>query len=469
MTVVLRNRADINLDTFRRVAWQDEGVEFDQEALDRMAECRRSFLALLESDRTIVVYGTTSGGGERARFQLSPEEREEQGRKPLLGSSSWGEPLADRVVRGILLARLANWIEGHGAVRPELAAAVPSLLDGGPLPAVPWRGNGGSGEVVALGHLVAAIVERAGGTELKEPMELINGSPCAAALIADAALAAGRRLALAHQVFALSAEAILAPLEAYSTPLEDAWGDEHETAALRELRRNLQEGASERRDYQSPVSYRILPRVLGQAHRAVAAARQAAEISLRSVSDNPIYIPPDDQHPLGHAFSTGGYHNGMAYPALDNLAAAWADLVQLAERETERLLASIETGSYEVLSGFYMVMVGWAEDARTAAQRTLIPLGGIGQNDTAAPTFFASRKEAEAGYCLEAALAALAALASDELDRSGREAPPTLRNFLAGVRELFPAGGERWARGEDAGRLHAAFTERVFNPQAETL
>jgi histidine ammonia-lyase len=469
MTVVLTKRADIDLEAFRRVAWQGEGAEIGPEALERMAECRRSFLEMLESDPGIVVYGTTSGGGERARFPLAPEEREEQGRRPHLGSSSWGEPLPERVVRGIVLARLANWLEGHGAVRPDLAAAVASLLDGGPLPEVPWRGNGGSGEVIALGHLAAAMVERAGGTEMKEPMELINGSPCAAALVADAAVAARRRLALAHQVFALSAEAILAPVEAYSEPLEDAWGDDHETAALRELRRNLRGGATERRAYQSPVSYRILPRVLGQVHRAVAAAERAAETSLRSVSDNPIYIPPDDEHPLGQAFSTGGYHNGMAYPALDNLAAAWADLVQLAERETERLLASIETGSYEVLSGFYMVMVGWAEDARTAAQRTLIPLGGIGQNDTAAPTFFAWRKEAEAGHCLEAALAALAALASDELSRSGREAPPTLRHFLAGVRELFPAEGERWARGGDAGRLHAAFTERVFNPQAETI
>jgi histidine ammonia-lyase len=469
MTVVLTKRADIHLDAFRRVAWQDEGVEFSQEALDRMAESRKAFLALIESDPDVVVYGTTSGGGERARFRLTREEMEEQGRRPHTGSSSWGEPLPDRVVRGIVLARLANWVEGHGAVRPALASAVASLLDGGQLPEVPLRGNGGSGEILALGHLAAAMVERAGGTELKEPMELINGSPCAAALVADGAVAARRRLALAHQVFALSAEAILAPLEAYSAPLEDAWGDEHETAALRELRRNLRGGATERRAYQSPVSYRILPRVLGQAHRAVAAAQQAAEISLRSVSDNPIYIPPDEEHPLGQAFSTGGYHNGMAYPALDNLAAAWADLVQLAERETERLLASIETGSYEVLGGFYMIMVGWAEDARTAAQRTLIPLGGIGQNDTAAPTFFAWRKEAEAGYCLEAALAALAALASDELARSGRDAPATLRPFLAGVRELFPTEGERWARGEDAGRLHAAFSARVFNPDAETV
>jgi histidine ammonia-lyase len=170
---------------------------------------------------------------------------------------------------------------------------------------------------------------------------------------------------------------------------------------------------------------------------------------------------------LGHAFSTGGYHNAMAYPALDDLAAAWADLCQLAERQTERLLAAIETGDYSVMSGFYMVMVGWAEDARTAAQRTLLPLGGIGQNDTAAPTFLAWRKEREAGYCLEAALAVLAALASDELARSGRGAPAALASCLEHVRELFPTEGAPWARSGDADRLHSAFSARVFDPSAD--
>ena len=464
MTVVLAKRRDIDLDAFQRVAWRGDDVRVADEALERMAACRRSFLALLETEPDLVIYGTTSRPGEGARFRLTREEMEEQGRQPHLGSSTWGEPLPERVVRGIVLARLANWLEGHGAVRPELASGVASLLDGRPLPEVPLRGNGGSGEVLALGHLAAAMAESAGGTELKEPLELINGSPCAAALVADAAVAARRRLALAHEVFALSAEAILAPVEAYSEPLEELWDDEHETAALRELRGHLHGGVAERRAFQAPVSFRILPRVLGQAHRAVARAERAAETSLRSVSDNPVYIPPDDDHPHGRAFSTGGYHNGMAYPALDDLAASWADLCQVAERQTERFLSVIETGTYNVMGGFYMVMVGWAEDARTVAQRTLIPLGGIGQNDTAAPTFFAWRKEREAGYCLEAALAVLAALASDELARTGRGAPPALEPFLADVRQLFPIDAERWARGGHAEQLHRAFTGRVFAP-----
>src|SRR5207249_951147 len=149
--------------------------------------------------------------------------------------------------------------------------------------------------------------------------------------------------------------------------LEELWGDPHETEALLTLRGLLDGAAAERRPYQAPVSYRILPRVLGEAHRALAAAEQAAEISLRSVTDNPVYIPPDAEHPLGRVWSTGGYHNGQAYPALDRLAATWANLCQLAERHGERLIH--EADLYH-LGGLLMVQIGHGERARAAAQAT---------------------------------------------------------------------------------------------------
>ncbi|MDF0752996.1 hypothetical protein NLU14_22475, partial [Marinobacter sp. 71-i] len=84
--------------------------------------------------------------------------------------------------------------------------------------------------------------------------------------LADSALAARRRLRRVEQVFALSIEAFRAPLEHYDAALETLWGDEHEAAALRGLRTLLAGGTSERRNYQAPVSFRIVPRVLGQAH-----------------------------------------------------------------------------------------------------------------------------------------------------------------------------------------------------------
>jgi histidine ammonia-lyase len=72
---------------------------------------------------------------------------------------------------------------------------------------------------------------------VKERGSLINGSPCAGALVGDAAIAARRRLQLAIETFALSIEAFRAPLEHYDEALEALWGDEDEAAVLRSLRR----------------------------------------------------------------------------------------------------------------------------------------------------------------------------------------------------------------------------------------
>ncbi|MGI8421224.1 MAG: aromatic amino acid lyase, partial [Gaiellaceae bacterium] len=211
MTVLLAGRADVTLDAFERVAWGGEDVELAPAALERMAACRQEFLALLESEPTLSVYGVTTGTGERAGQGLAAAAQLEEATRAPVNGSSFGEPLPERVVRGIVLARLTGFVEGNAAVRPELALAVAGLL-GGPLPEVPARGNAGSGEILALGHLFNGIGIP---LELKEPIALVNGSPCAAALVADGALLARRRLPRAEQVFALAVEAIAAPLGAF--------------------------------------------------------------------------------------------------------------------------------------------------------------------------------------------------------------------------------------------------------------
>src|SRR5690606_14171827 len=114
---------------------------------------------------------------------------------------------------------------------------------------------------------------------------------------------------------------------------------------LRRLRELLAGGSRERRPYQAPVSYRILPRVLGQFRSTVVQAEEIAASSLRSVTDNPGFLAPDAAPPKGRVYSNGGYHNARAYPALDNLAAAAADPCAIAQRHTTKLL----DGHYSLL------------------------------------------------------------------------------------------------------------------------
>jgi histidine ammonia-lyase len=468
MSVLVSARADISLDAVRRVAWAGEAVELAPEALALMDHCHAAFAALVEArvseDPGALIYGTTTAPGDGAAVALTAEA---QARRPtrLWTAHAFGEPLPDRVVRAILLARLTNFVEGHAAVRGALAGAVAAMLEE-PLPAVPAQGNGGSGEVVALGRLFYDLSARMELTP-KERMALINGSPCAAALVADLALAGAGRLTLAEAVFALAAEAALAPLEAFSAQLEGLWDDEHEAAALRSLRNLLAAGSSERQAHQASVSFRILPRVLGQARRVQAEAERAAAVSLRSVTDNPVFVPPDHTSPEGLVLSTGGYHNARATAALDSLGIVWADLCQLAQRLSDKLLqhpatAPLLARDEWTMKPLHMVQTGWAEEARAHAGATLLSLGGFGQNDVPAMSFLAWRKADAAGRCLDAALAVLAALGAQALHEAHRSPPPALAELTEQVRATFPPVDRTRPLGPDADALTAAFRRRVF-------
>jgi histidine ammonia-lyase len=467
--IPIGTRTDLTLDLVHAVAWRRTGLEITPEALALMDRCQESFEAFVSertrSDPQALIYGVTSAPGDAAAAALTDEDRAQRPTQ-LWTAMSFGEPLPDRVVRAIVVARLANFLDGHAAVRGQVAQAVANMLDDPALPAVPSQSNGGSGEILALGSLFFELSTRM-TLSAKERMALINGSPCAAALVADVALAARRRIELAEAVFALVAEICGAPDEHFAHELGDLWGDEHDTAALRSLRSLLADSTRERQPHQASVSVRILPRVLGAAHRARAAAERAANVSLSAVTDNPVYLPPSGDRPLGAAYSNGGYHNAHAVAAIDGVAFAHADLCQLAQRLTDHLFQNPVTAplvGYDEWSvkPLHMVQNGWAEEARAAAAPTLLSLGGFGQNDVPAMSFLAWRKATAVGHCLDASLAVLAALASQALHVAGHEPPPNLRSFVDEIRAAFPPVGRPRPLGDDCQRLTDAFARQVF-------
>ncbi len=467
MTVLIASRTDVTLDAVRRVAWHGEDVALAPEVVERMEQGHAAFGAYVDAriaeDPDALLYGLTTGPGDAGGVVLTAEAAAS---RPggLWTAASFGEPLPERVTRAIVLARLADLVDGHAGARPALATAVADMLDRTPLPAVPARGNGGSGEVLALGHLFDELAERM-EVEPQEQGALINGAPCAAALVADAALAGRGRLELAERTFALSVEAIRAPLDAFAPELGELWDNEHETEALRSFSALLEGGATERETRQAPVSHRVLPRVLGRARQDQARAERTAASSLGAVTINPVFLAPVDGRPLGALISTGGYHNDQAHPALDALAHAWADVAQLAQRHVDKLFQ--HPVSSPLLAGewltkpLHMVAAGYAEEARALAQTTVLGLGGFGQNDLPSPAFLAWSRATAVGVCLDRTLAVLAALASQALHVAGQDPPAALAVFLGEVRAAFPPVVAPRRLGIDAERLAATFSQRV--------
>jgi histidine ammonia-lyase len=443
VTVILSERRDLTLDAARRVGWEGEGVSIAAHALERVALAREAFERLI-ADPDVTIYGVTSGYGQNARIRLESHERLAHARRPQSAiQANSGNPFPERVVRLMAFARLANFIEGHAAVRPKVAEAVAAMLSNGKMPTVPMDGALCAGEILPLGWLFADLTARLEPLE-KEALALINGAPVAAALASDGAIAGERRLSMVEALLALAAEAYRVPTAHFSPEVSALSGDPHELAAAQSLSSLIGRGTAERRPYQAPVSFRILPKMLGRLRRALAELVDVASLSLTQVSDNPVFLAPDAEHPGGRCVSTGGYHNALAWPALNALATACADLCTIADRLIARLLDGStsflpdqlmdegEQGLYLGTLGF--AVVGYGEQARRAAQSVFLPgseSGGFVQNDVAVPTVLAWQGAMTAGSMLDRALASLSLVATQALVVTGRRPPPALRAALA--------------------------------------
>ena len=237
MTTRLARRDDIDLAAFRRIAWEGEGAELTPSALELIGDRRRRFEAFVAAHPERRFYGINVHAGDGSHRPLDDAARRDYA-QGMRSAVSFGAPLPRRVVRGFVLARLTNFIEGHSAVTPGLAEAVAVMLDGRELPEVPGHGNGGSGEILALGALFGTI-----GSERelapKESMSLINGSPCAAALTADTVLCAEDLISWAQRLFGLSAAAYGVGPAIYDRGLDELWGDPFQADALQTLREQL--------------------------------------------------------------------------------------------------------------------------------------------------------------------------------------------------------------------------------------
>ena len=480
MTVLVETRADLTLEAARRVAWEGEGVELGGRALTALAQGRERLERILAHDPDVTIYGVTTGPGQLAGKTLTPEQRERwAARSPARIATSWGDPLPDRVVRAIVLARLTNFVEGHAAVSPEIARRVAAMLDRDEMPSVPAMGQGGAGEILSLSHLFMGLAEEA-RPAIKDVMCLVNGSPAATGLVTDAALVAAGRLDMAARVFALSFEAFDAPLGHLDPALAAYWNNPHDGWALDRLRALVAGGhGGERRPYQAPVSYRILPRMLGQARRAATLAAEVAAESLQAVTDNPVWVDDlDEDHPFGRFVTSGGYHNPHAVLAMDALTAASANLCVLAERHGAKLLDGAvsllphqlnalddDDAPRAYLGCLPMAQTGYEEEARLYAQATLLPgseSGGFGQNDVASPVFLAWSKQDRAGRSLDMALASLVPIALRALDVTERPVPQPLAALEAVARAALPDATEGGAMGPAVAALADALRADIY-------
>lgn len=468
MTVVtLGSRSDFTLANFERVAWRRHDLRLSDCAWARIDAARAEFLDYLAGHPDEKIYGVTTGFGDRAGRVLEPAERDSQATWPGYHRGvGQGKPYPPRVVRGMVFARMSNFVGGESAVSAALVRAMVDMVNRGPLPTVRARGQLSSGEVNTLLELFGHLLGR--DREVKDATSITNGSPCSSALGADAAIRADRRLRLVDEVMALAVMAAAIPWTPFDQRLTQVWRDEGDRAALLGLSALLPpERAPAGSLTQPPVSWRVIPRVVGEAYRSNARLAAVAEAALASNTDNPVIVPGPTILP------NGGFHNGAIYPALDSLSRAWADIGTLSGRHLVWLLKRIPdlAGGAEVAAGRAgMSLYGltglqpyFAREGREAATPTFLLCEDTvnEQTDVLLPTAIAYEKELRAGAALSGCLSCLTVAASECLWLRGESVKGACGSLLEEVRDACPPGGTLRHLGPDLEGVTAVFERSV--------
>lgn len=348
----------------RRVAALDPGVA------DRMAPTREVVERAVAENR--VMYGITTGFGALANTRIAPGDLAAM-QLALIRShaAGVGDPLADDVVRALLLLRARTLAVGISGVRVELPQRLLLLLERGLLPVIQGQGSvGASGDLAQLAHLALPLVgegrlRRAGASDLwgspaavllaeegieplvlqpKEGLSLINGTEPMQARLALSVDQSRLLVKVADLACAMSLDGLLGTDRAFDARVIDIRPHIGQLRVADNLRRLLAGSgllASHRHDLEHAVqdsySLRCAPQVHGAVRDVLSHVSSVLTVELSAVVDNPVIVPTLDGTDY-EVMSTGNFHGEPLAFGGDMLAIAISELASISERRTDRML-----------------------------------------------------------------------------------------------------------------------------------
>lgn len=351
---------ELSIEQFRRVVFERERVALAAGARKQMERARALVEKLIAENA--VVYGVTTGFGDLARVRIPPEQlRAVQVNLLRSHASGVGEPLSEAESRATVLLRANVLAKGFSGARPLVVERLCELLNRGVHPVIPSRGSvGASGDLAPLAHLALVLIgegeaffdgarlsgkealRKAGiepvQLEAKEGLALVNGTQPSLAVGLLALLEAENLVDTADVATALSLDALRGTPVAFDERIQALRPFPGQEQTARNVRR-LNEGSEIRESHlactrvQDAYSLRCTPQVHGAVRDALGYVRRVFEIELNSGTDNPLVFAED-----GQVLSGGNFHGQPLALALDVVGIALAQLGNISERRTERLI-----------------------------------------------------------------------------------------------------------------------------------
>jgi histidine ammonia-lyase len=332
-------------------------VEVSPEALAAMEASHKMVRDTAEGKDP--VYGVNTGFGQLAGVKISAEHSSDLQRNLIMSHACGvGEPFPAEIVRGIMLLRANALSNGFSGVNPKVVEILIAMLNEGVHPVVPMKGSlGASGDLCHLAHVALVMIGMgeavyngrlmpgaeamaAAGIDVLDPRDkdglgLINGTQAMGAIGTFCVYDAMNLMELANACAALTVEALGGRDDAFDEKLHKARPHQGQIVCAAEMRRLLEgsKNVNTAGRVQDAYSLRCVPQVHGASWDAINYAKNVLTVEINAVTDNPLVFPKD-----GQIISGGNFHGQPLALCLDFLAIALAELANISERRTERLV-----------------------------------------------------------------------------------------------------------------------------------
>lgn len=328
-----------------------------------MARSRQAVERLVDEGR--IAYGITTGFGRFKDKLISPEQVAQlQLNLVRSHAAGVGEELDEATVRAMLAIRANTLAMGYSGIRPEVVQLLVDMLNKGVHPCIPGRGSlGASGDLAPLAHMTLVLIgegealyqgERLGGAAAlekaglkpvalgaKEGLALTNGTTLMAGMGALLVHRATNLTRTADIAAAMTLEALYGTDRAYDARVHAIRPHPRQIACAAFLRALLDNSRFLRTDdpnnVQDPYTLRCVPQVHGAVRDAVDYARWVINIELNAANDNPLVFV-DDETGEADIVSAGNFHGEPIAIAMDSMKLSIADMGNMSERRTARLV-----------------------------------------------------------------------------------------------------------------------------------
>jgi len=350
----------LNIDSIKNIVYGDYKIALSEESIKNIESCR-NYLDEKMKTHEGPIYGINTGFGSLYKHSISKEDLGTLQKNLVMSHAcGTGEEVPLDIVKLMIFLKIQSLSYGNSGVQLITVQRLVDFYNEDIYPIVYQQGSlGASGDLSPLAHLALPLIglgkvyfedEEVTAAEInkkfnwnpidlqsKEGLALLNGTQFMSAYAVYELIQTQKISFLADFIGAISLDAYDGRIEPFHPKVHEIRPHDGQIETAKNIREILEGSELISRSkvhVQDPYSFRCMPQVHGASKDAIAYVSKVVETEINSATDNPNIFPEDDL-----IISAGNFHGQPLALALDTLGLAVAELGNISERRTYKLIA----------------------------------------------------------------------------------------------------------------------------------